>query len=217
MEGDVPELTQDLNNKSLTEGRDVLKAASEAERKKWLAKTGDDWSGAFGDDPRAYTNKNLQKIAEPGKDAPPHDPVQPSDDDDDDEGPDTSDSDLGVTDATNITQGGFDKKRTNGRRSFGGESANGGPRSSMDTTRTSDTGYTTMTQGSASPVSKRDAKWEEKAEKRTETRKHRGLSQWTPARSVKFARDEGKFGMAKLKKRFTGGLGGREPGVETEA
>ena len=216
VEAEVPELTQKLHDKSLTEGRDVLKLAPEAERKKWLSKTGEDWSGAFGDDPRAYTNTKLEKIAEPGRDAPPHDPVNPSSDDDNDNGPiSSSDDDLGIADASSIGGSGFNRKRTGSRRS--GESANGAPRESFDTTRTGDTGYTSMTTDSVSPVSRRDTKWDEKAGKRTETRKQRGLSQWTPARNVKFAKDEGKFGINKLKKRFTGGLGGREPGVETEA
>lgn len=31
-----------------------------------------------------------------------------------------------------------------------------------------------------------------------------------------FAKDEAKFTMKKMKNKMTGGLGGREPGVETE-
>ena len=213
VEAEVPESTRQLHEKSLTEGRDILKSKDPETRKKWVDKSGEDWSGAFGDDPRAYTNKQHEKIAEPGRDAPPHDPVNPSDDDDDDNGPiSSSDDDLGVTDATNMKEGGF-SKRANGRTSMG---SNGAPRESMDTTNT---GYTTMTSGSnASPVSRRDAKFEEKAEKRTETRKQRGLSQWTPARYARFGRDEGKFGINKLKKKIgMGPLSGREPGVESEA
>jgi hypothetical protein len=39
--------------------------------------------------------------------------------------------------------------------------------------------------------------------------------QWKPARNAKFAKDEAKIGLAKLKKKVTGGLDGRQPGVET--
>ena len=40
--------------------------------------------------------------------------------------------------------------------------------------------------------------------------------QWKPARNMKFAKDEGKLGLRKLKNKLTGGLEGRQPGVETE-
>lgn len=219
VEAEVPQNIQDLHNKSLTQGRDVLKEMDPKERKQWLTKTGEDWSGAFGDDPRAYTNSKHQKIAEPGKDAPPHDPINPSDDDRSNDEPDSdSSSDLGVTDANNAPDGGF--KARGGRKPSTGSAGRGfsssdGPRPSMDT---QDTGFTSMTMDSAaSPPGRKDSKWEEKADKRAEKRKHRGLAQWRPARNVDFAKNEGKFGLNKLKKRLTGGLEGREPGIETEA
>ena len=216
VEAEVPQNIQEMHDKSLTEGRDILKEADARERKKWVDKKGEDWSGAFGDDPKAYMNKEGEKIAEPGRDKPPHDPVNPSSDEDNDNAPESSsDSDLGIHDASNPREGGF-KRKANGRPSSG--SNRDMPRESMDTQHTNDTGYTTMTSNSVSPVSKRDAKWDEKADKRTEERKHRGLSQWMPARNVKFARDEAKIGMSKLKQKMgMGPLAGREPGVETEA
>ena len=54
-----------------------------------------------------------------------------------------------------------------------------------------------------------------KQNKRTEQRKQRGLMQWKPARNAKFAKDQGKLGLKKLKNKITGGLDGRQPGVET--
>ena len=203
VEAEVPDSVQQMHEASLTEGRDVLKSASPEEKKKWLSSTGEDWSGAFGDDPRAYTNKKHEKIAEPGKDRPPHDPVNPSSDEDNDVDADSSDSDLGITDANSIK-----KTPTSPNGSTNGY------RQSMDTSRTRGS---TMTSDSGSPVTKRDAKWEEKASNRTETRKQRGLSQWKPVRNLRFARDEGKIGLSKLKDKMTGGLEGRQPDVETEA
>ena len=203
VEAEVPDSVQQMHEASLTEGRDVLKSASPEEKKKWLSSTGEDWSGAFGDDPRAYTNKKHEKIAEPGKDRPPHDPVNPSSDEDNDVDADSSDSDLGITDASSIK-----KTPTSPNGSTNGY------RQSMDTSRTRGS---TMTSDSGSPVTKRDAKWEEKASNRTETRKQRGLSQWKPVRNLRFARDEGKIGLSKLKDKMTGGLEGRQPDVETEA
>ena len=203
VEVEVPDSVRQMHEASLTEGRDVLKSASPEEKKKWLSSTGEDWSGAFGDDPRAYTNKRHEKIAEHGKDRPPHDPVNPSSDEDHDVDADTSDSDIGITNTNSIKK---TPTSPNG-------SANG-YRQSMDT---SGTRGSTMTSDSGSPVTKRDATWEEKAAKRTETRKQRGLSQWKPARNLRFARDEGKIGLNKLKDKLTGGLDGRQPDVETEA
>lgn len=215
VEAEVPDEIQELHEKSLTEGRDVLQQqVDEKERKRWLSKSGEDWSGAFGHDPRAYTNKNWEKIAEPGKDRPPHDPYNPSsDDDDDDEGVNSSSSsDLGITDSTNAPAGGFDKHRKS-------LSSSGG-RPSGDTMYTTDTNDTTLSQDSSNsvqPVAPKDAKFDKRAGKRAEDRKHRGLSQWMPARNVKFAQSQAKIGVSRIKKRFTGSLGGREPGVETEA
>lgn len=48
VEKELPERVQTLHDDSLTEGRDVLKEAPEEEKMRWLAKTGTDWSGAFG-------------------------------------------------------------------------------------------------------------------------------------------------------------------------
>ena len=36
------------------------------------------------------------------------------------------------------------------------------------------------------------------------------------AQNLAFAKDEAKFSMKKIQHKLTGGLGGREPGVETE-
>ncbi|KAK5944500.1 hypothetical protein PMZ80_003782 [Knufia obscura] len=219
VEPEVPATIQSLHENSLREGRDVLHQADDKEKKHWLGKDGTDWSGAFGDDPRAYTDKNLNKVAEPGVDRPPHDPVNPSSDDDSDNDNSDSSSDLGITDASNAPAGGF-KKRT-GPNAHGPENHANGYDNSSDgraSFETSNTGYTTMTETDSvlSPRSK-DAKFDEKADKRTEKRKHRGMMQWKPARNVAFAKDQTKVGLNRIKKRFTGGLGGREPGVETEA
>jgi hypothetical protein len=225
VQADVPQSIQELHEASLKEGRDILQnQMSDKDKRQWTSKQGEDWSGAFGHDPRAYTNKDLEKVAEPGADEPPHDPFNPPDPENDDmDAIDDSDdsSDLGITDANNVQEGQFSK----GARDVHGldgnhDQANG--RRSGDTTRTEGTSYTTMTEGSTAgsvqPVQRKDTNWEKKAAKRSEERKHRGLSQWTPARNVKFAKDEGKIGVGKLKKKLGfGSLAGREPGVESEA
>ena len=189
VEPDVPERVQKLHEKSLTEGRDVLQQASPEEKKRWLTKTGTDWSGAFGEDPKDYVDSKGRKIAEPGRAKPPHDPSNPSDDEGDEDN--DSSSDLGIKDGSPNTG-----------------------KVSMDSTRTASTSYTNSTTDSATDGS--NEREHNKANKRTEQRKQRGLMQWRPARNAAFAKDEAKFGFKKLQKKFTGGLGGREPSVETE-
>ena len=96
---EMPPQVQELHNKSLIEGRDVLKEADPEEREKWLAKDGQDWSGAFTHDPKAYMDSQGRKRAEPGVDKPVHDPHMPSDDDDNISDESDSESDLGLQSA----------------------------------------------------------------------------------------------------------------------
>jgi len=238
---ELSDRVQQLHNESLTEGRDILKNAGPEEKKKWLSKDGADWSGAFGEDPKAYMDTKGKKRREPGRDPPLHDPYHPSDDEDHDEDDDGTDSssDLGVEDANTAGNaanmsgglGGGNQARhgntdgkshnTNQRLSSDSDPANGNlnhqdtdlspsqPRLSQSTARTS---ITTASGGTLSPVSSKDIN---KQNKRAEERKQRGLMQWKPARNARFAKDQGKLGLAKLKKKVTGGLEGRQPGVET--
>lgn len=218
VEAEVPAPIQTAHENSLRQGRDILQQADEKEKKRWLAKDGTDWSGAFGDDPRAYTNRRHSKIAEPGVDAPPHDPVNPSSDEDDEEDLESgSSSDLGITDATNAPEGGF-RKRAGSQSAVNGDASSSQRSDARGSIETGTTGDTTMTDnGSVTSPRKKDAKWDAGVDKRTEKRKQRGMMQWKPARNAQFAKDQAKIGMSRIKKRLTGGLGGREPGVETEA
>ena len=197
VEKELPDRVQALHEESLTEGRDILKQAVPDEKDKWLGKDGNDWSGAFGEDPKAYMDSQGRKKREPGSEPPLHDPYNPSSDDDSDGDSDDS-SDLGVQDASH------------------GEVTSPRSRKSTATDRTRasyDTSGTTNTTDSYDSQSTKDTN---KQNKRTEERKQRGLMQWKPARNMKFAKDEGKLGLRKLKNKLTGGLEGRQPGVETE-
>jgi Ca2+-dependent lipid-binding protein len=223
---ELPERVQQLHEKSLTAGRDILKNADEEEKRKWLAKDGQDWSGAFGDDPKAYLNTKGKKRREPGVDEPLHDRYHPSDDeanDDDDDEDSYSSSDLGIEDADNA---GNAESMSGKPGNQSHDSPNRGirhqptdlspnesmPRASHATDRTDRTATTATTSTSNGSSGSNDYK---KQNKRAEERKHRGLMQWKPARNAKFAKDEAKIGLSKLKKRVTGGLDGRQPGVET--
>jgi len=207
---ELPDRVQQLHEESLTQGRDILKNADDEEKRKWLAKDGADWSGAFGHDPKAYMNTKGKKRREPGVEEPLHDPFHPSDDedndddDDDDDGTDSS-SDLGVQDADNASNA----NNINGVKHQQTDLSPNSPRASHSTARTD----TTLTSdGTSSGTSNKDAN---KQNKRTEERKQRGLMQWKPARNARFAKNQGILGLKKLGKKVTGGLEGRQPGVET--
>lgn len=198
---EVPPAIQELHEKSLTQDRDVLEQADPEEKKKWLAKDGQDWSGAFGHDPKAYLDSSGRKRAEPGKNKPVKDPIVPADhdheipsdnsfDDDSDSDDDSRSVDLGVQDATNATSA----------KAMDGSAEHDGHR---------DVGA----RGEESPA---ELKQDEKANKRSEKRKQRGLMQWKPVRNLEFAKNETKFALKRVKHKMTGGLGGREPDVETE-
>ena len=185
---EVPPKIEDLHDKSLTQGRDILESASPDEKRKWLTKDGHDWSGAFGHDPKAYTDSQGRKRAEPGADKPVHDPYLPSDDDDNihnNYSDSDSDEDLGVQDATN---------------------------SDLSTQRTRDSRVSTETGRSTISGSGTG----NKANKRSEKRKHRGLMQWRPVRNLEFGKTQAKFAIRRVKTKLTGDLSGREPDVETE-
>jgi len=205
VEKEMPDNIDELHQQSLTQSRDVLKQASPEEKRGWLAKDGTDWSGAFGHDPKAYMDTKGRKRAEPGVDGPIHDPHNPSDDEDNDPqgnyDDDDSDSepDLGVSGAKT------------------GDFSPGTKSTSGNSIRTSGTGWTSNTAGTSGTTNTMDSVDANKANKRTEHRKQRGLMEWKPVRNAAFAKDNAKFALRRVKNKFTGGLNGREPGVETEA
>lgn len=197
---ELPDNIQKLHEESLMKGRDVLKNASEEEKQKWLSKDGADWSGAFGHDPKAYMDQQGRKRREPGVEDPIHDPFHPSDDEDHESDYDDEDDsdDLGILDAkTAGNAGNMDGQAEQ-------KDGKGNPRPSTDTWNTVDTANTNST-----------SKEVNKQNKRAEERKQRGIMQWKPARNMKFAKDQSKIGLRKLKNKMTGTMEGRQPGVET--
>ncbi|GMG24147.1 unnamed protein product [Aspergillus oryzae] len=195
---EVPEETEQMHERSLVDGRDVLKHADPKERRQWIDKQGQDWSGAFGNDPSAFMDHDGHKVAEPGRDKPPYsadghsvEAVHPEEEDDDDEGSSVSSSSRTET-------------STEQRLS----TANGSQLTSTDTPPST-------TEDSLAGSSKEN-KHTKKANRRSEQRQQRGMMQWKPARNAVFAGDEAKFALRKVRNRFTGNLTGREPDIETE-
>ena len=154
---ELPAKVQELHEKSLMEGRDMLAQADLEEKEKWLTKDGQDWSGAFTHDPKAYMDSSGRKRAEPGKDRPVHDAFDPSSDDgnhddsDDDKSDESDSDDLGIHDGTN---------NMSARATDGGTEADGA-----------------LQNGDGGGRKSRDV-----ANKKSEKRKHRGLLQWKPVR-----------------------------------
>lgn len=214
VEKELPERVQTLHDESLTEGRDILKQSEPDEKQKWLTKQGTDWSGAFGEDPKAYMDSKGRKRREPGAEEPLHDRYNPSSDEDAEDQDSDSSEDLGVLDASNAQNASAIKNRnTNVPNHSKNDSIS---KRSMDTTNTADTYGTTDTAMTDDSIYTANSKDTNKQNKRTEARKQRGLMQWKPARNMKFAADEGKIGLRKLKQRMMGSLDGRQPDVETE-
>ncbi len=210
---ELPPAVKSLHEQSLTQGRDVLAQADEDEKKKWLAKDGTDWSGAFGEDPAKYVDLSWTR---PRSSYDPNNPsiadknsVQrrvangdDSDDDGDDDDDSDSSSDLGIVDGT-IAHG-----QANGRADGTGPGSG-----AHDETDFASSGMQSpLGGGGKNPVAQMK---EYNANKKDLHRKQRGLMQWKPLRNLAFAKDEAKFAVRRTMKK--GQLSGRKPGVETEA
>ncbi|OHW92631.1 C2 domain containing protein [Colletotrichum incanum] len=178
---EVPPAVQKLHDESLTHGRDVLAQADPKDKEKWLSKDGTDWSTAFGQDPTKLIDGEQEDLNSEGRD----DFDEDYDDDDN-----SSDLDLGITDAS--TKGESD-----------------GARQSVDS-NLSET-PSNASKKSNGPI---QAYKDYKSRSRDLHRQHRGLMQWRPMRNVQFAKNEAKFAVRKMTK--LGSLNGRKPDVETE-
>lgn len=205
VKAEVPPLTKELHENSLTQGRDVLAKASEEERKRWLAKDGTDWSQAFGEDPSQVMGGTKRSDG----------------DGDDEEDNDSADSEDETTSGSSRPETGVSAADTSelqpalavASSSVGGSgaAADDGVRVSLETTTTAATGASDTSKKSHGPLS---ALKEYRENSRDLHRKQRGLMQWRPMRNVQFAKDEVKY-LARKVRNITA-LDGRKPDVETE-
>jgi hypothetical protein len=203
---EVPEETEQKHEKSLLQGRDVLKVADPKERRRWIDKEGHDWSGAFGEDPLAQIQNNL-KNENSHNDGNHTTKVHPAQQDgmmhlpENDE--DASDTDSSHSDVEENDQvGPINRPSTT-------ETSSSVPGLSIDSSRSAGSASIADTASSSTTPSKRAAK-------RSEQRQQRGMMQWKPARNAVFAKDEAKYALRKVRQRFGGDLSGREPDIETE-
>ncbi|KAF9878952.1 c2 domain protein [Colletotrichum karsti] len=179
---EVPPAVQKLHDESLTHGRDVLAQANPKEKEKWMAKDGTDWSGAFGKDPTENMDGKGVDLNDEERD----------EFDSDDGGDDSSEPDLGLTDAS--TNQGSDARQSV-------DSAN---------SANSETPSISKKNGNGPVQAYKDYQ----SRSRDLHRQHRGLMQWRPMRNIQFAKDEAKYAVRKITK--LGALNGRKPDVETE-
>lgn len=199
---EVPDDVQQLHEKSLLEGRDILKKAGPEQQKLWLDKQGNDWSGAFGQDPRAYTDSFGRKAAEPGADEPVHDPVVPPP--------------IEKPSPANPSE--HEKQDAEAAE----EDEDSDDSGSSETTESEESSNLTSNisstdSKSGAPNERRSTSDINKQNKRAERRQQRGPMQWKPVRSAVFAKDEAKFALRKVKRKIgAGDLTGREPDIETE-
>lgn len=188
----TPDNVKELHEKSLVQGRDILRDVDPKERKRWITQDGVDWSGTFGEDPQDYIDEQSHETEKfykkggtttHGNNANSNHKMENDNNDDDEEDYDTSDDDSDDGDKS--------------------------------TSPSSSNGTSSATSNDASqPMSDKAGN---KANKRSERRQQRGLMQWKPARNAIFAKHEATFALRKMKKKFgMGDLTGREPDVETE-
>ena len=197
---DLPPSIEKLHEESLTHGRDVLAMASEEDKKRWLAKDGTSWTGAFGQDPAELVRSRRYK------DDHESDYQYESDDSSHDAGSSGVGSaggnttDLGISDATTDPTNAED------------EDSAGRPSDVTGNSLISTTSNTSNKSGSSKNPVKAYKDYRDK--KRDLHRNHRGLMQWRPLRNVQFAKDETTFAIRRVTK--LGSLSGRQPDVESE-
>ena len=211
---DMPPAVQKLHDQSLTQGRDVLVQADESEKKKWLSKEGNDWSGAFGKDPSQLTDGRRSSYRDPRNDDSgdvgtattgtrqngnknQHYSGSESDDDYDSDSSSSS-SDLGIVDAST-------DKELDGNNQNGAMVERSGNANANSNTKAN-------SEDSKNPIKKVKTYNEKKDPLH---RKQRGLMQWKPMRNLRFASNETKYAVRRTLK--IGSLSGRQPDVETEA
>ncbi|KAL1839756.1 hypothetical protein VTJ49DRAFT_1179 [Mycothermus thermophilus] len=209
VQAEVPEEVQKLHEESLEQGRDVLAAAPEGDKEKWLHKDGEDWSAAFQCDPgELVENGEAERMS--AQSSVVREESSSSSSSEDEEG----DVDLGIVDATH-----GNNKEKERKESEAGSSEEGNytwkpsrdddeDRPSGDSNEGEEPGKSS---GSKNPLKQFR---EFRGRKKDLHRKHRGLMQWKPMRNIQFAKDEAVFAARRVMR--VGSLTGRTPDVETE-
>ncbi|PGH36871.1 hypothetical protein GX50_00329 [[Emmonsia] crescens] len=214
---ELPDSIRELHDKSLIQERDVLRRASSEEQKLWIARDGIDWSQAFGTDPHELADHQRRNLIDVGVEDHVRGSVSSMQSKDQKKsgetphpGPSRRDSGYDITNNNANT-------RDRHASEYARENENVVDNYSDIDADEADSFTTTDTNRHSSETNEeRVQRIGNKANKRTERRKQRGIMQWKPARNAAFAKDEASFAIKKVKNKFTGGLTAREPDIETE-
>ncbi|KKK20066.1 hypothetical protein ARAM_003607 [Aspergillus rambellii] len=201
---EVPEATEQMHQKSLVQGRDILKLAHPKERRRWIDKEGHDWSGAFGEDPLAYVES-----------APPPPPTTTTTNEASHNNNINNNSEANTPTSTSTPTYPHEQRSLNQNQN---QNQNQDQASYEYRSRYADSGISGLsTRTEASQAGSSSTPPSKRAARRSEQRHQRGIMQWKPARNAVFARDEAKYALRKMKHKLgAGALAGREPDIETE-
>jgi hypothetical protein len=184
---ELPEDVQKLHDDALIKERDVLMQMPIEERKKWLSKDGTDWIKVENPEELAdeYLRRKTQKTSSFNKSSADHESDEESDSESE------AEADEGLKPNETIAEHGKEEQYNDptGNKDADVSVANGS-------------------------LPKKGPMKEYRTNEKDLHRKQRGLMQWKPARNARFAKDELKFGVQKIKGKF--GMNGREPDVEAE-
>ncbi|EEQ84909.1 C2 domain-containing protein [Blastomyces dermatitidis ER-3] len=216
---ELPDSIKELHDKSLLQERDILRAASADEQKRWITADGVDWNEAFGTDPHELADHQRRNLVDIGVEDHVRFSVS-SMQGEERKGAEASHSgslrqDSGY--ATNSREQNLpEHARDDINENAVDDHSEHHHQSGTDADEADSFTTTDTNRRSLETNEQRAQRIGNKANKRTEHRKQRGIMQWKPARNAAFAKDEASFALKKVKKKFTGGLTGREPSVETE-
>ncbi|EDN03744.1 C2 domain-containing protein, nitrosative stress-induced transcript, conidia-enriched transcript [Histoplasma capsulatum] len=216
---ELPNFVQELHDKSLIQERDILRRASSEERRRWIDVDGIDWREAFGTDPNEIADHQRRNLIDLGVEDHVRCSVSSLQIKERKSGESSHSAHLG-RDSGSADNEHHTCDLENAADNDGEYRCHSESESESDTdtdAKEADSFTTTDTNRRSSETNRERAqRIGNKANKRTEHRKQRGIMQWKPARNAAFAKDEASFAIKKVKNRFAGGLSGREPDIETE-
>ncbi|PGG99625.1 hypothetical protein AJ80_09320 [Polytolypa hystricis UAMH7299] len=214
---ELPETVRRLHERSLIEERDVLRQADPEEQRRWVSAEGTNWAGAFGENPHDLADENAHHMTDTGS----QERSQPSislprtgDASVDGQEGDLTDDDGHRRTSSNISSYEGQENDYHSNHSLNGTSTHQIHDYDHDEAESLIT--TDTARRSSETHEERQRRLGDRGSKRAEHRMQRGVMQWGPARNAAFVKDEATFAIRKVKRRFTGGLTGREPDVETE-
>ncbi|KAK2736603.1 hypothetical protein FQN57_000720 [Myotisia sp. PD_48] len=213
---EVPRLVQILHERSLIQDRDILRQATDKSRQRRSKERGSSvsveeaikhsMSGARRDYASKISNLGDGQAIDHGVMEPPeHSGNEGLDRNEGTEGGKLNAIQYRDDDGPNLSE--YDSTDDN-QNEYDEHSGDSDELESLPTT--------TDRQNSQETVGERKQRIGNRANRRSEWRKQRGVMQWRPARNAAFVKHEAAFAMKKVKHKFMGDMTGREPDIRTE-